>query len=54
MPKTIHAITVQLVENDYGDQDIKVDPGGARLHELVGLLEVGKAYLIDQHTPPGD
>lgn len=46
MSKTIHTITVHLVENDYGDQDIKVDPGTARTHEVVGLL-VRAAHIVN-------
>lgn len=50
MPKTIHRIVVELVENDFGDQDIKVDDGdGARLHELIGVLELAKDCLLKAH-----
>lgn len=44
MPKLVHRIVVDLTENDYGDQDIKVDPGTARAHEVLGIL--GRAAHI--------
>jgi len=49
MPKLIHRITVDLTENDYGDQDITVDPGTARVHEVVGLLDRAAFIVNSEH-----
>lgn len=50
----VQRVTVELRRNQFGDTFIHVDESAGQLHELVGLLELGKAYLIDQHAPPVD
>lgn len=52
--EVVQRVTVELRRNQFGDTFIHVDESAGRLHELVGLLELGKVYLIDQHAPPTD